>query len=79
MKAVSKTTQNLSLFACMALTAFSLGHSARAQTANWGGGGGDGLWNTAANWDIGVPALEWVIHRFFSELFNCHEVLLDFE
>ena len=40
----------------MALTTFSLGHSARAQTANWGGGGGDGLWNTAANWDIGVPA-----------------------
>jgi hypothetical protein len=30
-------------------------------------------------WDIGVPALEGIIHRIFSELFNCHEVLLDFE
>src|SRR5438045_2769900 len=25
-------------------------------TAVWGGLGGDGSWNTAANWDIGVPA-----------------------
>jgi hypothetical protein len=56
MKAVSKTTKNLSLFACVAITTFSFSHSARAQSANWGGGGGDGVWNTAANWDIGVPA-----------------------
>ena len=25
-------------------------------TANWNGGGGDGEWNTALNWDAGVPA-----------------------
>src|ERR1044071_7496440 len=31
--------------------------ASQAQTiATWTGTGGDGLWNTAANWDIGVPA-----------------------
>jgi hypothetical protein len=30
-------------------------------------------------WDIRVSALEGVIHRIFSALFNCHEVLLYFE
>ncbi len=30
--------------------------ASHAQTAaTWTGGGGDGLWNNAANWDIGVP------------------------
>ena len=29
---------------------------ASAQTATWNGVAGDGLWNTAGNWDIGVPA-----------------------
>jgi fibronectin-binding autotransporter adhesin len=29
---------------------------AAAQTYNWTGGGGNGNWNTALNWDIGIPA-----------------------
>ena len=33
-----------------------LGESSRAQTATWIGGSG-GEWNTAANWDIGVPGV----------------------
>jgi autotransporter-associated beta strand protein len=28
----------------------------RAQSANWSGSAGDGDWNNALNWDIGVPA-----------------------
>ena len=28
----------------------------QAQTANWTGGGGDGLWKNPLNWDSGVPA-----------------------
>lgn len=36
-----------------------LSSCAQAQTtATWTGGGGDGLWNTAANWDQGLPPAE---------------------
>jgi hypothetical protein len=29
--------------------------AAPADTTNWAGSGGDGLWATAGNWDNGVP------------------------
>ncbi|HSU55970.1 MAG TPA: autotransporter-associated beta strand repeat-containing protein [Candidatus Dormibacteraeota bacterium] len=46
----------VSLF-CLVGTLLSAGTLAQAQpTATWNGAGGDGLWNTALNWDIGVPA-----------------------
>src|SRR4051812_28463605 len=40
------------------ITALALGlnSTSHAQTATWTGGAADGLWNTALNWDIGVPA-----------------------
>ncbi len=44
-----------SILPLFTLAALLPNHSLFAQ-ANWSGGGGDGLWNTAANWDIGVPA-----------------------
>jgi hypothetical protein len=56
MKTAFETTQKLSLFACLSLAALCLTPPARAQTATWNGAGGDGEWNTALNWDIGVPA-----------------------
>jgi fibronectin-binding autotransporter adhesin len=40
----------------IALLAASLANSPAQTTATWTGSGGDGLWNTGANWDIGVPA-----------------------
>ena len=39
-----------------ALLLFTLMASQAQTTATWTGGGGDGLWNNAANWDVGVPA-----------------------
>lgn len=40
----------------LALTATLCHQTIRAQTANWIGNAGDGDWNNALNWDIGVPA-----------------------
>src|SRR2546429_9425361 len=56
MKAAFETTQKVFSFARVAIVTLALGQSARAQTATWNGAGGDGEWNTALNWDIGVPA-----------------------
>src|SRR4051812_1678291 len=56
MKASSETSQKFLRWSVIAILAFPLNTSLHAQTANWTGGGGDGEWNTALNWDIGVPA-----------------------
>src|SRR5438105_14022398 len=55
MKSIFELTRKLSSFACMVIV-LALSHTAPAQTATWTGAGGDGEWNTALNWDIGVPA-----------------------
>ncbi|HEU6448626.1 MAG TPA: autotransporter-associated beta strand repeat-containing protein [Verrucomicrobiae bacterium] len=48
---MKKILLTISLFAAVGLTT-ALGQTA----ATWTGTGGDGLWNNAANWDVGVPA-----------------------
>lgn len=44
------------LTGALALAALGLGVSVHGQTATWIGPTTDSLWNTAGNWDIGVPA-----------------------
>lgn len=53
MNAMTHRINRIAAWLAMTLAA---GQAGFAQIATWSGGGGDGLWNTPANWDIGVPA-----------------------
>lgn len=54
MKHVTGITVRLVALLALALVSGSTGFA--QPDATWGGGAGDGDWNNAANWDIGVPA-----------------------
>ncbi len=51
-KTIHRMIRVIALFAMVR----AVGTASFGQTATWSGGGGDGLWNSPANWDIGVPA-----------------------
>ena len=56
MKMKNILNSRITHLAALPLLLAALTASGWAQTASWNGGGGDGDWNTALNWDIGVPA-----------------------